>query len=150
MWGLPSGTRLTAFQADKRKLLGLLPISRLLVAPAPQVLERLATRAWCQVEDEVDNAPEWTPVRFDAGTAKDEHGLAEREILTYCGAWQVRWNVKRALEAWERLEADPTYRHQPLYGTATAVGGPVSLHVTVKDDLDVVALEGEIVKSLRF
>ena len=32
---------------------------------------------------------------------------------------------------------------------ATAVGGPVFRHVTVKDDLDVVALEGEIVKSLR-
>jgi len=109
-----------------------------------------SSSAAAEEEDEVDNAPEWTPVRFDAGTAKDEHGLAEREILTYCGAWQVRWNVKRALEAWERLEADPTYRHQPLYGTATAVGGPVSLHVTVKDDLDVVALEGEIVKSLRF
>jgi hypothetical protein len=30
------------------------------------------------------------------------------------------------------------------------VGGSVFRHVTVKDDLDVVALEGEIVKSLRF
>ena len=38
----------------------------------------------------------------------------------------------------------------PFYGVATTVGGPVFRHVTVKDDLDIVALEGEIVKSLRF
>ena len=38
----------------------------------------------------------------------------------------------------------------PFYGVATAVGGQIFRHVTVKDDLDVVALEGEIVKSLRF
>ena len=35
-------------------------------------------------------------------------------------------------------------------GTATAVGGPVFRHVTVKDDLDVVALADDMVKSLRF
>jgi len=103
-------------------------------------------------DDDEPDMPEWTPVRFDAGTAKDEHGLAEREILTYSGAWQVRWSVAAALRAWTALDADEegTGTHPPLHGTATAIGGPVFRHVTVKDDLDVVALEGEIVKSLRF
>ena len=92
------------------------------------------------------------PARFDAGTARDEAGRNEREIITYCGAWQVRWNVAQALRAWEALDEDVegVKTHPPLLGTATAVGGPVFRHVTVKDDLDVVALEGEIVKSLRF
>jgi len=64
----------------------------------------------------------------------------------------VRWSVAAALRAWTALDADEegTGTHPPLHGTATAIGGPVFRHVTVKDDLDVVALEGEIVKSLRF
>jgi len=99
-----------------------------------------------------DALPDWMPVRFDAGTAKDEEGIAEREIITYCGATQMRWSVRQASQAWEALDNDVegTAVHPPLYGTATAVGGAVFRHVTVKDDLDVVALEGEIVKSLRF
>ncbi len=32
----------------------------------------------------------------------------------------------------------------------TQLAAAVSNHVTVKDDLDVVALEGEMIKSLRF
>jgi len=99
-----------------------------------------------------DALPDWMPVRFDAGTAKDDEGIAEREIITYCGATQMRWSVRQASQAWEALDNDVegTAVHPPLYGTATAVGGAVFRHVTVKDDLDVVALEGEIVKSLRF
>uniref|UniRef100_A0A7S2MCB8 Vacuolar import/degradation Vid27 C-terminal domain-containing protein n=1 Tax=Haptolina brevifila TaxID=156173 RepID=A0A7S2MCB8_9EUKA len=96
--------------------------------------------------------PSWMSVRFDAGTAKDELGLQEREIITYSGSTQMRWSVSQAVKAWEALDgdADGTGVHPPLYGTATAIGGAVFRHVTVKDDLDVVALEGEIVKSLRF
>lgn len=105
--------------------------------------------------DDADAEPAvamWMPVRFDAGTAKDQQGVAEREIITYSGHTQVRWGVKEALAAWEALDADEdgTQVHKPFCGTATAVGGPVFRHVTVKDDLDIVALEGEIVKSLRF
>lgn len=97
-------------------------------------------------------SPSWMPVRFDAGTAKDELGIQEREIITYSGSTQMRWSVRQAVKAWEALDADVdgTGVHPPLYGTATAIGGAVFRHVTVKDDLDVVALEGEIVKSLRF
>ena len=90
----------------------------------------------------------WTPVKFDATTAKDGHGLAEREIISYSGAVQVRWNVAQARAAWEALsegEGGSTF-----HGVATTVAGPVCRHMTVKDDTDVVALEGEIVKSLRF
>ena len=46
----------------------------------------------------------WMPVKFDAGTAKDDLGLAEREIITYCGATQLRWNVAKARAAWETLD----------------------------------------------
>ena len=94
--------------------------------------------------------PDWMSVRFDAGTARDEHGLAEREIITYCGSWQVRWSVSKALKAWQLLDNGEGQGAAPFYGVATEIGGPVFRHVTVKDDLDVVALEGEIVKSLRF
>ena len=100
--------------------------------------------------------PEWRSVKFDAGTAKDEAGRAEREIVTYCGSWQVRWPVAKALAAWEALaEADSEAQPKPLYGIAKKMDANVSRHVTVQsgtaaEDLDVVALEGEIVKSLRF
>ena len=92
------------------------------------------------------------PVKFDAGTAKDDLGLAEREIITYCGATQLRWNVAKARAAWEALDTleEGAPPPPPFYGAATAVGGPVLHHVTVKDDADVVALGGEIVRSLKF
>ena len=64
--------------------------------------------------------------------------------------WQVRWSVAKALKAWEALDQEVEGASGQVFGEATAVGGPVHRHVTVKDDLDVVALEGEIVKSLRF
>jgi hypothetical protein len=117
---------------------------------APDELERVAPAG----DGDDESAPTWMPVRFDAGTAKDDPGLAEREIITYCGSWQVRWSVTAALRAWEALDsetdADRGAAPNALNGKATEVGGAVFRHVTVKDDLDVVALEGEIVKSLRF
>jgi hypothetical protein len=92
------------------------------------------------------------PVRFDAGTAKDDAGTAEREIITYCGSTQLRWNVAKAKEAWSALDAreEGSDMPAPFYGTAKGVGGPVFRHVTVKDDIDIVALGDEMVKSLRF
>ena len=104
-------------------------------------------------EDDAGYAPaNWMSVRFDAGTAKDDVGLAEREILTYSGQWQLRWKVVKALKAWEELDDDVEGEkmHDPFYGVATNVGGTVMRHVTVKDDVDVVALGDELVKSLRF
>ena len=104
-------------------------------------------------EDDAGYAPaNWMSVRFDAGTAKDDVGLAEREILTYSGQWQLRWRVVKALKAWEELDDDVEGEkmHDPFYGVATNVGGTVMRHVTVKDDVDVVALGDELVKSLRF
>lgn len=96
--------------------------------------------------------PHWMPVKFDAATARDDHGVAEREIITYCGSFQLRWNVARARKTWAALdECEPgAAPPPPFYGTATAIGGPVFRHMTVKDDLDIVALEGEIVRSLHF
>jgi hypothetical protein len=99
-----------------------------------------------------DELPQWMPVRFDAGTAKDDAGTAEREIITYCGSTQLRWNVAKAKEAWSALDAreEGSAMPAPFYGTAKGVGGPVFRHVTVKDDIDIVALGDEMVKSLRF
>jgi len=93
-------------------------------------------------------APAWTPVKFDATTHKDDHGLVEREIIAYSGAAQVRWNVRHARAAWESLAEDGA--KATLEGTLTTMSGSVFRHMTVGEDMDVVALEGEIVKSLRF
>merc|ERR1712224_902839 len=46
---------------------------------------------------------EWRPVKFDASTHKDEHGLYEREIISYSGSVQLRWNVRQARAAWSAL-----------------------------------------------
>lgn len=93
--------------------------------------------------------PHWTPVKFDATTARDEDGLREREIITYCGATQLRWNVRQARAAWQKLaedEAAPGHYD----GVATTLGASVFQHMVVNDDCDVVALEEGIVKGLRF
>ena len=76
-------------------------------------------------------------------------GLLEREIIAYCGTVQLRWNIKQAKAAWEALslgEGAPA----AFDGVAIDVGGCVRQHMTVGDDIDMVALEGEVVKSLRF
>jgi len=113
-------------------------------------------------DDDDEAVAHWMPVRFDAATARDDVGVHEREIITYAGATQFRWNVRQAKAAWQLLDdakkqsADAgaagggVAAPEPLYATATAIGGPVFRHVTVKEDMDVVALEGEIVKSLHF
>lgn len=91
----------------------------------------------------------WRPVKFDASTAKDEHGLREREIISYSGAVQMRWNVRQAKAAWQSLSDDdgaPSF----FCGVATKMEGAVVSHITANDDMDVVALENEIVKSLTF
>lgn len=95
-----------------------------------------------------DGAWQWTPVKFDAATARDEDGLVERELVSYCGAVQLRWNVRHASRAWSALSTDDA-APAVLHGVATHVGSSVYRHMTVKDDLDIVALEGEIVKSLH-
>ncbi len=108
-------------------------VLRLAVAPADEEL--------------LPETADWRPVKFDAATYVDEAGVHEREIISYAGPMQVRWSVKEARRAWDKLaegEAAP-----PLCGTCKQVG-PVWAHMTVKDDSDVVQLEGEIVKSLRF
>lgn len=90
----------------------------------------------------------WTPIKFDATTAKDADGLSEREIISYCGQVQVRWNVRQARAAWAALnegeEAQAT-----IDGVATVVEGAVTSHMTVMDDMDLVAL-GDGVRGLKF
>ena len=68
-----------------------------------------------------DGAWQWTPVKFDAGTARDEDGLVEREIISYAGAVQMRWNARHATRAWGALSADDA-APAVLHGVATAVG----------------------------
>lgn len=121
-----------------------------------------ATSAAAEPEEAAAEAgPDWRSVKFDAGTAKEDSGKAEREIVTYCGNWQMRWSVTQALKAWDALAAAKEGDAPPpgiLYGTATSMAGmgaAVSRHMTVQsgangEDLDIVALEGEIVRSLRF
>ena len=64
-------------------------------------------------------------------------------------------SIVPACTVWRKLDedVDGSTVHPPLFGVATQVGAVVSRHVTVNTssvDLDVVALDGEIVKSLRF
>merc|ERR1719231_1717439 len=89
---------------------------------------------------------QWRPVKFDAATAKDAQGLTEREIISYCGAAQVRWNVRQARTAWAELGTDDEKTGAPtnMDGIATLVGGAVSSHMTVMDDMDLVAIEGGV------
>jgi len=102
--------------------------------------------------DDSEETCAWTPAKFDATTAKDAHGLTEREIISYCGAAQVRWNVRQARTAWEALgtdDDDKTGAPAFMDGVATLVGGAVSSHMTVMDDMDLVAIEGGV-KGLKF
>ncbi|KAL1519985.1 hypothetical protein AB1Y20_023467 [Prymnesium parvum] len=93
--------------------------------------------------------PKWTPIKFDAGPSRNDLRVVEREIIAYSGTAQVRWNVRHVRAAWEALntsdEAKATFD-----GVVTVMPRSVYRHMTVGDDMDVVALEGEIVKSLRF
>jgi len=95
-------------------------------------------------------SPGWTPIKFDATTHRDEDGLTEREIIAYSGTAQVRWNVRQARAAWQALEDGGEKAKATLEGVVTTMGGAVFRHMTVGEDMDVVALEGEVVKSLRF
>ena len=93
----------------------------------------------------------WTPVKFDATTAKDADGLTEREIISYAGAVQLRWNVQAARAAWAALGdgVENTDASSFLDGVATLMGGTVLSHMTVGDDMDLVAIEGAV-RGLHF
>uniref|UniRef100_A0A7S4BL12 Uncharacterized protein n=1 Tax=Chrysotila carterae TaxID=13221 RepID=A0A7S4BL12_CHRCT len=92
----------------------------------------------------------WQPVKFDAATAKDEDGLMEREIISYSGKVQMRWNVRQAKAAWQALNDGEPDAPAVFFGAAHVLENNVFRHMTVMDDLDIVALEGEIVRSLHF
>ena len=94
----------------------------------------------------------WTPVKFDATTAKDADGLTEREIISYAGAVQVRWNVRQARAAWAALgdgDENKTDASPFMDGVATLLEAQVSSHMTVMDDMDLVAIEGAV-RGLHF
>ena len=117
--------------------------------PKPPVL-RLDVRAGeLASSSSSDGAAKWKGVHFDAGTARDEVGLREREIVTYSGSKQVRWNVRGAAAAWAALGASDD-APATFYGVTQSVGGAVASHTTVKDDISVVQLADEVVQSLRF
>ena len=116
--------------------------------PKPPVLKLGVSPA---DEEDLPDCPAWKAVKFDAATHSDAVGVIERWICTFSGALQVRWRVEEAREAWSALneeggEGGPTVH----FGETEVLGGCVSRHMTVKDDVDVMALEGDIVKSLRF
>jgi len=119
-------------------------------AAKPKVLKLDVSEAdWSTHESHFTEGGAWRPVKFDASTAKDADGLIEREIITYSGQMQMRWNVRQARAAWAAFndsDANPSF----MAGVATQVAGEVSRHMTVVDDMDVIALEGDVVKSLRF
>merc|ERR1719446_37115 len=70
------------------------------------------------LNDPEDGGPTWCPVKFDATTHKDEFGLVEREIISYSGAVQLRWGVRAACDAWERLNAGEEGASMSLCGDA--------------------------------
>mmetsp|Transcript_41497 Transcript_41497/g.91172 ORF Transcript_41497/g.91172 Transcript_41497/m.91172 type:complete len:515 (+) Transcript_41497:136-1680(+) len=125
-------------------------------APKPKVL-KLCIRPEDQTAHEDSFALEeetvrgfWQPVKFDAATAKDEDGLMEREIISYSGKVQMRWNVRQAKAAWQALNDGEPDAPAVFFGAAHVLENNVFRHMTVMDDLDIVALEGEIVRSLHF
>lgn len=97
----------------------------------------------------------WTPVKFDATTAKDADGLTEREIISYAGAVQVRWNVRQARAAWAALSAEgeeKTDAPEFLDGVVTLLEAQVLSHMTVMDDMDLVSMKGleGAVRGMKF
>lgn len=118
--------------------------------PKPNVINLTMSSAdESKFADELETEPPWQPVKFDAATHKDEHGLYEREIITYCGVLQVRWSVKEAKRVWE-AHSENNAQPARLDGKVTQMDGMVYRHMTVGTDADIVALEGEVVKSLHF
>ena len=93
--------------------------------PKPPVL-RLDVRAGELASSSSDGAAKWKGVHFDAGTARDEVGLREREIVTYSGAKQVRWNVRQVARAWAAL-SESEEAPNVFYGVTQSVGGAVTL-----------------------
>ena len=49
----------------------------------------------------------WTPVKFDATTAKDADGLTEREIISYAGAVQLRCAWKPVSKRYSKAKTTP-------------------------------------------
>lgn len=130
----PRAMRLDISSADQTAL-GLDPADQS-AAPA----------AGADDEDEADFALNWLPARFDAATADLlASDAVEREIISYVKDVQVRWPIKAVLKAYEAGEA-------ACYGIAHSVtaDGSVAFHRPVLGDVDLVALGGEIVKTLKF
>lgn len=54
---------------------------------------------------------------------QDEFGLVEREIISYSGAVQLRWGVRAACDAWEKLNAEED-------GASTSLSGEAKLMIS--------------------
>lgn len=75
--------------------------------PKPAVIKLCMSEAdETKFAAELKSPPPWRPVKFDAATHKDEHGLYEREIISYFGRLQVRWSVREARRVWEAHTED--------------------------------------------
>ena len=96
--------------------------------------------------DDGEELAPWGSSKFDTTTHRDEHGLYEREIISYRGRLQVRWSVRDARSAWEALSEGKIAAS--LDGATTEMSARVNRHMTVNDK-DIVALEGEIVRALH-
>jgi len=121
-------------------------IMRLDISDADQAKFGLAAVNLSAEEEEDDLTVNWLPARFDAGTADlMAADTVEREIISYVKDVQVRWPLKQLLKAYDAEEA--TY-----FGLAKSVtdNGSVAFHRPVLGDVDLVALSGEIVKTLKF
>lgn len=137
----PRVMRLDISEADQTAL-GLDPVLEEPAAGAPAAEGADEEEAGAADDFSVN----WLPARFDAATA-DLHdaGAVEREIISYVKDVQVRWPIKAVLKAYEA--------ELPVcYGLAHSVSadGSVAFHRPVLGDVDLVALSGEIVKTLRF
>mmetsp|Transcript_15397 Transcript_15397/g.35735 ORF Transcript_15397/g.35735 Transcript_15397/m.35735 type:complete len:154 (+) Transcript_15397:756-1217(+) len=135
-------SRLTGAKAKKEKP----RIMRLDISDADQAKFGLAAVNLSAEEEEDDLTVNWLPARFDAGTADlMAADTVEREIISYVKDVQVRWPLKQLLKAYDAEEA--TY-----FGLAKSVtdNGSVAFHRPVLGDVDLVALSGEIVKTLKF
>ena len=65
---------------------------------------------------------------------------------------QVRWNVRQARAAWAALgdgDENKTDASPFMDGVATLLEAQVSSHMTVMDDMDLVAIEGAV-RGLHF